>query len=174
MPPNAALAFDIDGTLTTANPSSLKRLINHAKASGVDMHINTARPSLYCADPSQDTISIVPRSKHHCLVHPDPPTSKVLNMQRMQSISGVNSGRCNILIDDRPENIAAIEAAGFSGVLVDERTGIDDKAADVTIRLINECLAETNSPNKSKKSRRTLRFFLVLAIVILAVITLLL
>lgn len=162
----AALGLDIDGTLNTGDPTAIRQLLRHARSSGVDVHINTARPPIYCADPDQDTTAVAPRAKHHCLVHRDPPTSKVLNMRRIQQLSGVENPRCNILVDDRPENIEAVRRHGFSGVLVDERTGIDATAAEATMRILDECAA-TKGPIGRAKRRSHFRLALIVVILFL-------
>ena len=155
----AALGLDIDGTLTSADAAAVDRLLAHARATGADVHINTARPAPYCRQPTR-TASIAPRDKHHCLVHPDPPTSKVQNMRRMQQMSGVRASRCNVLIDDRPENVDAVRRAGFSAVLVDARTGIDARAAGSAMRLVDECA-------RAHRRRATVRLALIALIVAL-------
>lgn len=163
----AALGLDIDGTLNTGDPTAIRRLLRHARSSGVDVHINTARPPIYCADPDRDTTAVAPRAKHHCLVHRDPPTSKVLNMRRIQKLSGVQNPKCNILVDDRPENIEAVRRHGFSGVLVDERTGIDTAATEATMRILDECASARPAARDGAKRRSRFRLMLVVVILFL-------
>ncbi len=119
----AAVVFDIDGTLNTADPSAVDDITSYAKSKGASMHINTARSMGYCAKPSPSTTKIVSGEDHHCLVHPNPPVSKVLNMKKIQEKTQIPF-ECVFLIDDRPENIEAVKLAGFSGILVDEKYGI--------------------------------------------------
>ena len=145
---SAALVLDIDGTLDTADPDQVERLVNHTRKHGVESYINTARSQAYCRHPDPLTTSIAgPKShgRHHCLVHPDPPTSKVTNMEKIRKKAGVDDPRCVLLIDDRPENIDAVEDAGFSGILVNERTGIRRKTVDKAQRLLRRCLADKRS-----------------------------
>ena len=131
-----ALALDIDGTLNTADPKQVERLRRAAARYGYPLFINTARSPGYCARPNVDTLSIVPHSRHHCLVNPDVPTSKVQNMKTIQLDAKVADSRRVILIDDRPENIAEVCAAGFSAVEVDAKNGIRRATVDRVVRMM--------------------------------------
>lgn len=162
-----ALALDIDGTLTTANDDAVRRLVNRANRRGFQTHINTARSMEYCHQPDSVSLDVSSRDHHHCLVHPDPPTSKVLNMHRIQNMSGA-SKQCTILIDDRPENIDAVRASGFSGILVDEQSGITHGVADNAIRMIDECSNSNSAPSSGGHSRsKMLRLALLVVIILL-------
>ena len=122
----------------------------------------------YCRQPDSVSLDVSPPGHHHCLVDPDPPTSKVLNMHRIQDLSGA-SKQCTILIDDRPENIDAVRASGFSGILVDERSGITNSVADHAIRMIDECSKPDCAPSSVGYSRRQfLRLVLIISIILLA------
>lgn len=160
-----ALALDIDGTLTTANPRAVSRLMVEADRRGVATHINTARPAWYCAEPDPISLRVSPLQNHHCLVHPDPPTSKVINMNRIQEMSGA-SKQCTILIDDRPENVDAVIAQGYGGILVDERTGITEKVADVAIQMMDSCLKKPAARKMNVKPRLVVLLILILFIFI--------
>lgn len=135
----AAIAYDIDGTLTTADKHQVSRLSNLAKSMNVKEYINTARPRGYCTDPDPITTKLAPKSKHHCMVGHDPPTSKVINMEKIYKHSGIQNKRCAILIDDRPENIKAVENHGYTGILVNDKTGIRKKHVDKIHRIMHEC-----------------------------------
>ena len=41
---------------------------------------------------------------------------------------------CALLVDDRPENVRAVERVGYTGILVDEQTGI-------TPRIVHEIMS---------------------------------
>ena len=45
----SALALDIDGTITTADPRVVYGLVQEARSAGSHVAINTARPQLYCS-----------------------------------------------------------------------------------------------------------------------------
>ena len=140
-----ALALDIDGTLNTADAAQVTRLQRAAKRLGFDTHINTARPMEYCATPDPLTTRLAGAKragKHHCLVDRDPPTSKVKNMHTIKKMSNVHDPKCVILVDDRPENIKAVEDAGFTGIKVNDRTGIRKKTVDHAIDIMQQCSAE--------------------------------
>lgn len=148
---SAALVLDIDGTIDTADAAELERIVNYTDKHGVNRYVNTARSQGYCRNPDPLTTSIVgPKShkKHHCLVDSDPPTSKVKNMHKINKREGIEDSRCLILIDDRPENIKAVEQAGFTGIRVDARRGIRKETVDEAIRRMRSCLA-------NKKGRGT-------------------
>lgn len=136
--PRAALALDIDGTLTTGAPRAVGRLTDYAEANGIPVHINTARPAAYCADPDPWTLDIAARDRHHCLVHPDPVASKVANMRAIQ---GDAAPECALLVDDRPENVAGVRAHGFGGIGVDASTGITEATVDRAIAHFERCRA---------------------------------
>ena len=130
---SAALVLDIDGTLDTAHRKQVERLVSYTDKNGVERYINTARSQEYCRDPDPLTTDIAgPKThgKHHCLIHPDPPTSKVMNMDKIRKREQIDDARCLVLIDDRPENIEAVQEAGYSGILVNERRGIRKKTVD--------------------------------------------
>ena len=136
---SAALAIDVDGTLEPSDAAQVARLTKAAAARGVPVHINTARDARYCARPDAVTTSIAAPERHHCLNHPDPPSSKVVNMRTIRAAAGVRDKRCVILIDDRPENNEAVRHAGYSAVQVDARRGIDREAVDRAILALDRC-----------------------------------
>lgn len=142
---STALVLDIDGTIDTADPLQLKRIVDFTETHGVNRYINTARSQGYCRDPDHLTTSIVgPKShrKHHCLVDPDPPVSKVLNMEKIRRREQVDDPRCVVLIDDRPENIKAVRDAGYSAIKVNARTGIRSDTVNSAHRIMRRCLVD--------------------------------
>ena len=133
------IVLDVDGTITTAECSVRKELRDYASEHGVPMYINTARASSWCAHPDEDMTSMVPdRTKHHCMVGTHPVASKVHNM----NLIAPTPTRCAVLVDDRPENVAGVEAAGYRGILVDAAHGI----TQTTLRQIREVVEECQSP----------------------------
>jgi hypothetical protein len=142
---SAALALDIDGTIDTADPDELQRLSNYTDRHDIKRYINTARSQAYCDDPDPLSTDLVNKKKHHCLIHRDPPTSKVLNMQKIQKSENIDDARCVVLIDDRPENIDAVRDAGFSAVQVDARHGIQKNTVNRAQRLLYDCVNNKRS-----------------------------
>lgn len=148
---SAALVLDIDGTLDTADRKQVERLVGYTDKHGVERYINTARSQEYCRDPDPLTTDIAgPKShgKHHCLIHPDPPTSKVMNMDKIRKREQIDDARCLVLIDDRPENIEAVQEAGYSGIMVSEHRGIRKKTVDKAQRLMRRCLVDKKARGK--------------------------
>lgn len=148
---SAALVLDIDGTIDTANPKEVDRLVTYTDKHGVNRYVNTARSQAYCRDPGKLTTDIVgPKSHgtHYCLVHPDPPVSKVMNMEKIARRERIDNSKCLVLIDDRPENIEAVKEAGFSAIQVNAHTGIRKRHVNRAQRLLRRCLID-------KKSRGT-------------------
>lgn len=155
----ATLALDIDGTLDPADALQVNRLQRIAKKMHVDTYINTARSQLYCDDPTTLTTRLASKEKHHCLVDPDPPTSKVINMHRIQKMSGTDDPTCVMLIDDRPENIEAVHKAGFTAIPVDASTGIQSETVDAAIDVMRRC-------NRQCPKRSRVRLVLIGLIII--------
>lgn len=171
----AALALDIDGTIDTADRRQLQRLLSAAKRLKVPRYINTARSIGYCRDPDSLTRRIASKSKHHCLVSHDVPHSKVHNMEKIQSHAKVTDPACCLLIDDRPENIHAVNRNGFTGIKVHESTGIQRETVDEAIETMRICAANPSARGSGQPSvdacarRRRLRLWLLLVIAILFV-----
>ncbi len=121
----AAIALDIDGTMTTADPEALQMLSDRAKDNQLsDLYINTARDERYCRDPSRITTQWV--SKENSLCRPmygDPVEWKIKNMKRMIEREGVTP-ECAVLIDDLSENIAGVKSHGYIGIKVNATKGI--------------------------------------------------
>lgn len=166
----SALALDIDGTLDTADAREVTRLRAAAKKYGADVQINTARPLAYCARPDRVSTDIVgAKTKHHCLIDPYPPTSKVKNMEKIQKSAKVRQKKCVVLIDDRPENVSAVRRAQFSAIKVDERTGIRKSTVDKAIDQMRQCAAaESRSRGlTSTESKHRVGIALVVIIAIL-------
>lgn len=157
VPCHSLLALDIDGTITTADQQVVAELVRDARDAGSHVVINTARPQLYCDDPEPELTShLVARENHFCGsnrfcptrtlagavvwgILGDIPKSKVENMDLAASSCGVTRRSCALLVDDRPENVHAAERAGFTGVLVDERTGITSRIAYDIMSRLKEC-----------------------------------
>ena len=155
MPCHSLLALDIDGTITTADQRVVAELVRGARAAGANVVINTARPQLYCAEPEL-TSHLVARENHFCgsnawcptgtlagavvwSILGDVPKSKVENMEVATSNCSVRRRACALLVDDRPENVRAVERVGFTGILVDERTGITSGIADDIMGRLKAC-----------------------------------
>lgn len=135
------LVLDIDGTLDTADPSALRALQRFVKKETIGVYINTARPPRYCEEPDWLSLQFASQDKHHCLVHPSPPTSKVINMQAIQQETRVHP-RNIVLLDDRPENIEAVQRMGFAGIQVQEKYGIQKE----TVQTFVSMFAPTSTP----------------------------
>ena len=164
----AALALDIDGTIDTADRMQIRRLQTAAKRLRVPTYINTARPPIYCERPDRLTTRLCPRSKHHCLVSKNVPYSKVQNMRSIQENAGVREESCCILIDDRPENIRGVNAAGYTGIKVEELAGIQKETVDEAIETMRLCAANPNMRGSgSCDVRRSLRAGILVAIALL-------
>lgn len=136
----AALALDIDDTLTTADPAAVADLSAYAESRDVPVYINTARVQAYCDRPDDDTLGVVGEASRHFCRPPGghPVYHKVANMERIAHRAGV-SRECAVLVDDRPENVRAVELAGFRGVLVDGRVGITHEVADEVKAILDRC-----------------------------------
>ena len=68
----------------------------------------------------------------------DVPKSKADNMGVAASSCSVPRA-CALLVDDRPENIHAVERVGFTGILVDERRGITSVVAREIMDRLRKC-----------------------------------
>tara|TARA_B100001063_G_C16734014_1_gene540961 strand:+ start:867 stop:1469 length:603 start_codon:yes stop_codon:yes gene_type:complete len=166
---SSVLALDIDGTLDTADPKALSRLRMAAKKYDTDMQINTARPSAYCNSPDPVSTRMVKDiSKHHCLVHPNPPTSKVQNMKKIKETADVPK-KCVILIDDRPENNKAVRRNGFSTIDVNAKTGIRNKTVNKAIRKMREC-ALPNVRMRGTRSNAPIKLAVAVTILITIIV----
>ena len=140
MQKRASLALDVDGTLTTASPSVLTELKGILEEEGVPVYINTARDERYCVDPSPLTTSFCGKESHFCRpLGGDPVTHKVSNMERMKSKTGVEDASCCILVDDREENVNAVQERGFTGILVEEREGITASTVEEIRHALSKC-----------------------------------
>lgn len=141
-----ALVLDIDGTITTSNPRAVvDSLAQTARRLNATVHINTARSQAYCDNPASLTTSLADRSDHYCLTHMDVPTSKVMNMKKIQEKTGLPP-RCVILVDDRPENIFGAQLHDFTGVHVDGDSGITEFKAMEVEYYLKKCAAELGRP----------------------------
>lgn len=142
MPPHAAIAYDIDGTLTTANRNAVRALNAYAVAYGVPTFVNTARSSAYCDRPSErDSLFAVPAANHLCRPRGAPVVAtKVANLDKIARRTGAPKA-CVILIDDRPENTRAARAAGYAAFDVDEGCGVRMSTMRRVANRISECCA---------------------------------
>ncbi|RPF82148.1 MAG: hypothetical protein CBC65_000990 [Rhodothermaceae bacterium TMED105] len=136
----AAIALDIDGTMTTADPEALKMLADHARDNQLsNLYINTARDELYCRNPTRDTTQWVSKENSFCRpTYGDTVDWKVKNMDRMIEREGV-APECAVLIDDLPENITGVESNGYIGVKVDARTGITKDTVREVFQRLEKC-----------------------------------
>ena len=115
----------------------------------------------YCDEPEWGlTTHLAAREHHHCGaawtrnlaaailwgVLGNVPKSKVANMDRIAARGNVVNRRCALLVDDRPENIHAAERAGYTGVLVDEQTGITPRVARDILDRLKTCAAQSQVP----------------------------
>ena len=175
---SAALAYDIDGTLDTADPKQVRRLHEYTEKHGIGRYINTARSQAYCDDPDPVSTDVAgPKShrRHHCLVDDDPPVSKVINMEKIRRREGIADPRCVLLIDDRPENIEAVNEAGFTGIKVNAKRGIREDTVDKVQRKLRSCLSDKKQRGAaatpdgacSKVPRLIARIVILLAILVL-------
>lgn len=140
--PRAALALDIDGTLTTGDSSAIASLLSLAKDERVPVYVNTARPPSYCVAPSHESRDVALTSRHYCLRSEEARTveeSKVLNMKSIAADARVQRPECVILIDDQKSNVDAVERAHFAGVHVDARSGITRETVDRVSNLLKYC-----------------------------------
>ena len=115
------------------------------------MAINTARPPLYCLEPDPITTRLATKADHHCYTGKswwfrnmvcDVPASKVANMETIAARGNVSSHRCCVLVDDRRENIEAVDAAGFTGFYVDYKRGIRRHDARNILDILRNCALE--------------------------------
>lgn len=166
----AAVALDIDGTLTTACPREVRRLSEELRRRGVGVYVNTARPAAYCEAPSAVSTQVAPTERHLCLADGDPPASKVKNMRAIQAASGAPA-RCIVLVDDRPENVDAVRAGGFAGVLVDEASGIRKETVEQCLRIVDSCCG--SSPRAPRRADAALRGAVAILAVLLLCVALL-
>ena len=132
----AAIALDIDGTMTTADPEALQMLADHARDNQLsDLYINTARD-----EPIVNVPLVIQHSgiKGKLVLQTDVRGYGGLegeNMDRMIEREGV-APECAVLIDDLPENITGVESNGYIGIKVDLKTGITkDTVREVFQRL---------------------------------------
>jgi len=141
MPSRAAIALDIDGTITTGDPSALGRLVEHAQRAGVaPLYVNTARNQRYCNRPdATSTVWVAPERSFCRPSGGDPVEWKIRNMHRMVKDAGVEDPACAVLIDDRTENIAGVVSHGFSGVLVDPTTGVTHDTVRAVLGRLEHC-----------------------------------
>lgn len=135
----AALALDVDVTLTRADPAEISDFVDRAKQLGAEITVNTARPGWWCRrGADQTTLQYgIDVADHHCLTHMHPPTSKVINMSTIQSEKKIGDNACVILMDDRPENMKAIWKNGFSGIYTPH--GIQKNHIDDALSTIRSC-----------------------------------
>lgn len=140
----AAIALDIDGTITTADPDALHLLRDHAIANDIsDLYINTARDETYCRnprlDPNLDPTAWVKRENTFCRpTFGDPVNWKIQNMNRMVDREGVDA-KCAVLVDDRPENISGVRSHNYIGIKVDPFTGITKDTVREIFKSLQHC-----------------------------------
>ena len=150
---SSAVALDIDGTIDVAQ-SDVLGLVQSARALGAHVAINTARPQLYCDSPDPLTLRLAAREHHYCghahilfnALFADVPAKKVENMGSIAGRVGVQRRSCVVLVDDRPENIEAVERAGYTGILVNERTGITRAVAHGILDRVRACKEASEEP----------------------------
>ena len=177
---NGALALDIDGTLTTGDADEIRRLVEASKKYGFQTHINTARSLAYCEHPDRETsLYLAPKKLHHCLTDPNPPTAKVKNMHTIQGMSNVDNPKCVVLVDDRPENVAAVRRQGFSAIKVSEATGIEKRTVNKAINIMGQCAMKastqrgvSNAPPRPQSSRSMYLRIAIVALIVLLVVAL--
>ena len=146
-PAPSALALDIDGTITTADQRVVFGLVAAARALGAEVAINTARAQAYCDAPDELTTRLTARENHYCasawvlwnILIEDIPARKVTNMDRIVAGAHVQRRSCALLVDDRLENVAAANRAGYTGILVDGRTGITPRTAQRILEQLRVC-----------------------------------
>lgn len=143
---SAAIALDIDGTITTAEDGALERLKTYVDQHNVDRHkvslyINTARPEGYCQDP-METVAWVEKKNSFCRpTYGDPVDWKMKNMDRMVDREGVHP-RCAVLVDDRQDNIEGVRSCGYHGIKVNAENGITNHTVDEIVRLLKPCFLD--------------------------------
>ena len=100
----AALAFDVDVTITHADQGIVQSLIAEAKEHGADISVNTARSQRWCQnlESTGETLAHgIDPEKHHCLLpNMYVPDSKVRNMDLIAADAGVADTSCVALLDD--------------------------------------------------------------------------
>tara|TARA_B100000073_G_scaffold77001_1_gene58160 strand:+ start:176 stop:616 length:441 start_codon:yes stop_codon:yes gene_type:complete len=136
----AAIALDIDGTMTTADPEALKLLRDHAAANNLpELYINTARDEAYCTNPSLHTTKWVKQENSFCRpTYGNVVEWKIQNMNRMVNREGVYN-ECAVLVDDRPENINGVKAHNYIGIKVDPLTGITKDTVRDIFKSLKNC-----------------------------------
>lgn len=140
-----ALALDIDGTIQPGDVAEIRRLTQQAAHLGVRTYINTARHAVYCETPDDLTTQFADPADHFCLSHADPPVSKVTNMRLIAARARVRPDQV-LLIDDRPENVDAVRAAGFRAMYVDANVGIQRTTVDDALAILRNLVPRSYLP----------------------------
>ena len=134
---NSVLCLDIDGTITTAKHDILSTLVDMSNKNHTEIFINTARPQVYCDQHWKFTQDFATKERHKCFngvldesnIEKSVSVSKVKNMdeifEEMKRENPDLQKSCVILIDDVLSNVNAVENAGFGGIHVHEKCGID-------------------------------------------------
>ena len=145
----AAIAYDIDGTLTTANPEAVRALNTYAAALGVPTFINTARTPGYCARPNEAESLFAAPARHHLCRPRNAPVvdTKVTNMDIIARRTGAPKA-CVVLLDDRPENTHAAHRAGYTAVHVPAACGVRLPATRFVAKHIAKCCASSRDASK--------------------------
>eukprot|EP00966_Prymnesium_polylepis_P031345 729155-Prymnesium_polylepis.2 len=146
-PAPSALALDIDGTITPADPQVVLGLVQAARKLGAEIAINTARSQGYCDSPDELTTRLTAREHHYCassyilynVLIEDIPQRKVANMEAIAQVAHLQRRHCALLVDDRPENVEAVNRAGFTGILVHARWGITPSVAQQVLQRLHVC-----------------------------------
>jgi len=143
----AALALDVDVTITHADQQIVQSLIKDARKFGADIFVNTARSQRWCAnlEMTGETLAHgIEPEKHHCLLpNMHVPSSKLENMRRIAHNAGVDDASCAALLDDMDYNVAAVEHGGFIGIYTPE--GIAKEHAERAMTMVKRCCKESES-----------------------------
>ena len=68
-------------------------------------------------------------------------------MDTIAAEGGVQRRACALLVDDRVENVYAARAAGYTGILVNSRTGITPPVARDILQRLEKC-AQSGPPRR--------------------------
>lgn len=157
--------------MDTADAFQLKRLVSEAKKLNVPVYINTARSKRYCDNPDRLSTNHVPQRNHHCLVDYNVPKSKYENMNTIREKSNVKEKACCVLIDDRADTIQHITKRGYTGIRVDEKSGIQKNTVDETLETLRCCASSPKMrggiPRKTRNAMRTALLVVIAVLVAL-------
>lgn len=128
-PPRVCVAWDLDGTIVPGDREQIARVCRYVHGLGGVVFLNTARRQEYCDTPHAQTLEFVRAEHHLCRCRNSISESKVANMRHIHTLTGTPAALI-MLVDDVSKNVDAVRRAGYAGVLVDSRFGVESRDAD--------------------------------------------